>query len=72
VAVLVPTQIVVELVTRNESGPDPAGDRVQFAVTDQCANVVLGAPEFGGDFGDGQGCGPLHRWSIARRSGSEF
>jgi hypothetical protein len=48
----VATQIVVELVTRNESGSDPAGDRLQFAVTDQCANVVLGAAEFGGNFAD--------------------
>ena len=55
-----PTLIVVELVARNESGADPAGDRLQLAVTDQCANVVLGAAELGGNLSDCQGCGPLH------------
>jgi hypothetical protein len=54
------TQIRIELVTRNEPGADPAGDRLKFAVTDQCANVVLGAAEFGCNFADRQGCGPLH------------
>jgi hypothetical protein len=65
----VPPQIVVELVTRNESGSDPAGDGLQLAGTDQRANVVLGAPEFGGDFANRQGCGPLHGRSIARADG---
>jgi hypothetical protein len=39
--VLKPTKISVELVTRNEPGSDPARDRLQLAVTDQRANVVL-------------------------------
>jgi hypothetical protein len=47
-----PTQIVVELVARNESGSDPAGDRLQFAITDQCSNVFLGAAKLGGNFTD--------------------
>jgi hypothetical protein len=54
------TQIRVELVTRNEPGSNPAGDRLKFAVTDQCANVVLGAAELGGNLADRQGCGRLH------------
>jgi hypothetical protein len=58
--VLEPTQIIVELVTRYESGSDPAGDRLQFVVTDQRANVVLGAAELGGNLADCQGLGPLH------------
>jgi hypothetical protein len=64
--VLEPTQIRVELVTRNESGPDPARDRLQFGVTDQRANVVFGAAELGGNFADCQRFGPLHARSIAR------
>jgi hypothetical protein len=64
--VLEATEIGVELVTRNESGPDPAGDRLQLVVTNQCANVVLGAAELGGHLADCQGCGPLHGRSIAR------
>ena len=36
-----PTKIGIEYVTRNESGSDPAGDSLQFALTDQCASVVL-------------------------------
>ena len=46
---LKPAQIRIELVTRNESGSDPAGDRPQFVVTDQRANVVLGAVELRGN-----------------------
>ena len=49
---LEPTHIGVEYVARNESGSDPAGDRLQFAITDQCANVVLGAPELGANLAD--------------------
>ena len=52
---LEPTKIGVEYVTRDESGSDPAGDRLQFALTDQSANVVLGAAELGGDLGHCQG-----------------
>jgi hypothetical protein len=62
--VLEPTQIRVELVTRNEPGSDPAGDRLQFVVTDQRANVVLGAAELGGDLADRQRCGPVHARSM--------
>ena len=54
-----PTQIVVELVTRNESRSDPAGDRLQLAVTNQRADIVLGAAELGGNVANGQGCGPV-------------
>ena len=57
---LEPSQIRVELVTRNESRPDPAGDRLQFVVTDQRANVVLGTAEFGGNLANCQWGGPLH------------
>ena len=64
-------QIVVELVTRNEPRADPAGNRLQLAVTDQCANVVLGAAELAGNFANRQGRGPFHTWSIARAGGSE-
>jgi hypothetical protein len=69
--VLEATQISVELVARHESGPDPAGDRLQLVLTNQCANVVLGAAELGGNLADCQGCGPLHARSIARRSSTE-
>jgi hypothetical protein len=69
---LEPTQIRVELVTRNESGSDPAGDRLQFVVTDQRANVVLGAAELGGNLADCQGLRPLHVRSIARGSDVEL
>jgi hypothetical protein len=63
-----PTTIGIEYVTRNESGPDPAGDRLQFALTDQCASVVLRATELGGNLTDCQGFGPLHLRSIAAAS----
>ena len=63
---LEPTQIRVELVTRNEPGSAPAGARLEFAVTKQRANVVLGAAELGGDLADRQGCRPLHARSIAQ------
>ena len=69
---LEPTQKRVEFVARNEPGSDPAGDRLEFAVTDQCANVVLGAAELGGNFTDRQGCRPLHARSMACGSGTEF
>jgi hypothetical protein len=66
-----PTQIRVELVTRNEPRSDPAGDRLKFAVTNQCANLVLGAAELGGNLADRQGCGPLHARSMACGSSTE-
>lgn len=69
---LEPTQIGLELVTRNESGSDPAGDRLQFVVTDQCANIVLGTAELGGNLADCQGFGPLHARSIAGGGDVEF
>ena len=69
---LEPTQISVELVTGNESGSDPAGDRLQFVVTDQRANVVLGAAELGSNLADCQGRGPFHARSIACGSDVEF
>jgi hypothetical protein len=70
--VLEPTQIRVELVARNEPGSDPAGDRLEFAVTDQCANVILGAAELGGNLADRQGGRPLHARSMACGSSTEF
>jgi len=70
--VLEPTQIRVEFVTWHEPGSDPAGDRLKFAVTGQCANVVLGAAELGGNLADRQGCGPLHARSMACGSSTEF
>jgi hypothetical protein len=63
--VLEPTQVRVELVARNEPGSDPAGNRLKFAVPDQCADVGFGAAELGGNLADRQGCGPLHGWSMA-------
>lgn len=60
-----PTEIAVELVTRNEAGPDAAGDRLQLTLTDQCTDVVLGTAELGRNLADCQGCGPLHVGSIA-------
>lgn len=69
---LEPTQVRVELVARNEPGSDPAGDRLKFAVTDQSANVVLGADELGGNLGDRQGCGPFHARSMACGSRTEL
>jgi hypothetical protein len=61
----VPTEIRVEYVTGNESGPNPAGDRLQFACADKAANGVLGAAELGGNLAHGQGSGPLHTWNSA-------
>jgi hypothetical protein len=63
--VLEPTQIRVELVARHEPWSDPAGDRLEFAVTNECANVILGAPELGGNLPDRQGGRPLHARSMA-------
>jgi hypothetical protein len=63
--VLEPTEIIVELVTRNESGSDPAGDRPQFVVTDQRANVVLGAAELRGNLANCQRGGPLHAREVS-------
>jgi hypothetical protein len=40
---------------RDEAGPDAAGDRLQLALADQAANLVLGAGELRGDLGDGEG-----------------
>jgi hypothetical protein len=68
--VLEATEIGVELVAGNKSGSDPAGDRLQLAMTNQCANVVLGAAELGGNLADCQGFGPLHGRSIARGAAS--
>jgi hypothetical protein len=70
--VLEPTQIRVEFVARNKPGSDPAGDGLKLAVTDQSANVVLGAAELGGNLADRQGSGPLHARSMACGSGTEF
>jgi hypothetical protein len=70
--VLEPTQIRVEFVARNEPWSDPTGDRLEFAVTDQCANVVLRAAELGGNLADRQGCGPLHARSMAGGSSTAF
>jgi hypothetical protein len=63
---LAPPQVGVELVARNETRSDPAGDRVQLAVADQGANLVLGAPELGGDLAHRERCGPVHARSIHR------
>jgi hypothetical protein len=46
---------------RNEPGSDTAGDRLQLAVTNQRANLVLGAAELSGDLADGEWCRPVHR-----------
>jgi hypothetical protein len=70
--VLEPTKIGIEYVTRNEPGSDPAGDGLQFALTDQRADVVLGATELRGDLAHGQGRRPLHTRSIAADSSIEF
>lgn len=61
---LEPTQIGVKLVARDESRSDPARDSLQFVVTDQRANVILGAVEFGRNLTDCQGRWPLHDRSI--------
>lgn len=66
---LEPTQIRVEYVARYQPGPDPAGDRLQLSVADQCANILLGAAELGSDVADCQGCGPFHSGSIASTAG---
>jgi hypothetical protein len=71
-SVLKPTQIRVELVTRNESGSDPAGYGLEFVVTDQSANVVLGAAELRGNLANCQGGWPLHTRSIACAIDIEF
>jgi hypothetical protein len=63
--VLEPAKVGVELVARNETGPDPARDRLQLAVANQCANLFLGAAQLGGKLADCQGCGPVHSRSIA-------
>jgi hypothetical protein len=62
--VLEPAKVVVELVARNEARPDPAGDRPQFPVADESANLVLGAAELGRNLADGEGCRPVHTQSI--------
>ena len=53
-------QVVVQPVARNEAGSDPAGHRLQLAVADQCANLVLGAAELECDLAHGEWCGPVH------------
>jgi hypothetical protein len=50
--VTVPAKVIVELVAWNEAGPNPAGDRPQLAVADQCANLLLGAVELGRNLAD--------------------
>jgi hypothetical protein len=44
-----PTNIGIEYVMRNESGSDPAGNSLQVALANQCANLVLRAAELGGN-----------------------
>jgi len=68
-SVLEPTQIRVEYVARNEPGSDPAGDRLKLAVTNQRANLVLGATELRGNLAARQGSWPLHARSMAGASG---
>jgi hypothetical protein len=57
-------------VARDAARPDPAGDRPQLAGADEGANLFLGAPELGGELAHGQGSGPFHVRSIARRGGA--
>jgi hypothetical protein len=38
---LEPTEVIVELVARNERGPEPAGDRLQLTLSDESADLVL-------------------------------
>jgi hypothetical protein len=66
---LEPAAIRVEDVTWNQPRADPAGDRLQLALADQRANVVLGAPELVADLADRQRLGPLHPWSMAAANG---
>lgn len=68
---LEPTQVRVELVTRNERGSDPAGDGLKLALTRERANVFLGAAELGGNLADGQRLRPSHARSMACRSSTE-
>jgi hypothetical protein len=49
-----PAPVGVELVARNEAGPDPAGDRPQLTGADQRADVLLRATELGGNVVHGQ------------------
>jgi hypothetical protein len=44
----------VELVTRDETRTDAAGNRPKLAVANQGAHVVLAAVELGGEVADGQ------------------
>jgi hypothetical protein len=44
----------VELVARDETGPNPAGHRSQLSLADQGAHVVLGAVEFQRDLSNRQ------------------
>jgi hypothetical protein len=48
-------------VTWNEAGPDTTRDRLQLAVADQRADIILRTPELGGDLADGEWGGPIHR-----------
>ena len=59
-------EVVVQAVARHEARPNPARDRLQLALADQCANLVLRAVELDGDLADGEWGGPLHGRSIAR------
>jgi uncharacterized protein with GYD domain len=65
----VPAEIVVEPVARNEAGSDAAGDRLELALANQRADLVLGAAKLEGHLGDGERCGPVHDRSIARPPG---
>jgi hypothetical protein len=65
-----PTEVIVEPEARNETGSDPAGHRLQFAVADQCADIVLGTAQLDGNLADREGSGQVHHRSIAKREES--
>ena len=58
----------VELVARDETGPNPAGHRSQLSLADEGAHVVLGAVEFQRDVSNRQALRFLHARSIALRT----
>lgn len=47
--VLQPAKVRVDLVARYTTRPDSARDRSQLAVSNQCANLVLGAAQLDGE-----------------------
>jgi hypothetical protein len=61
---LQPPLVGVELVARDETRPNTAGDGPQFALSNQGADILLGAAKLGGNVSNCEALRFLHPGSI--------